>query len=46
MFSIAIVMDEDVFKKFYTENIKKALEGNTQINILYSKDKAYQWIKE
>ena len=41
---IAIVMDEDVFKKFYTDNIKKAIEGNAQINIFYSKNEAYNWI--
>jgi hypothetical protein len=43
---IAIVMDEDVFKKFYTDNIKKAIEGNAQINIFYSKDEAYKWINQ
>jgi hypothetical protein len=42
---IAIVMDEDIFKEFYTENIKKAIEGNAQINLFKSMEEAYQWIK-
>jgi hypothetical protein len=42
---IAIVMDEDIFKEFYTENIKKAIEGNAQINLFKSMEEAYKWIK-
>jgi hypothetical protein len=43
---IAIVMDSDVFKEFYTENIKKAVAGNAMINLFDSKEAAYNWINE
>jgi len=43
---IAIIMDSDVFKEFYTENIKKAVAGSAMINLFDSKESAYNWINE
>jgi hypothetical protein len=42
---IAIVMNEDVFKKFYVDNIKNEVKEDALMNYFKSMEDAYKWIK-
>lgn len=42
---IAVVMNEDVFKKFYVDNLQKSVDSNSLMQYFKSMEDAYNWIK-